>query len=704
MRPDLSGWVLVVARLDRRDRYHTPCLLVSRRSSPGGTDTISLAVNRKGIIRELIELPNDLTALAWQVWSEAETVPVLRVRPLNPLSRMACMAWRIYLAYRHVPLLPRRRAGLHGAIMLTDLSKAYRLATRLLHPADWEWAEWGDVLEDTDRRLIRRHISQFPSAPRFHIVILGEDGEGGATQLTVESVRHQLYRHVACAIVGAGGEGQGPAGGCVSPPGLDVLMISPSEMEEWLRRFNAQCAQEDWVVLLRPGDRLAEHALYWFAVEGLAHPEAALLYSDDDVLDAQGRRIRPRCKPDWSIAYLRAMDYIGSAVAVRGDALAQAGGLQAEDCIHGVYDVVLRAMEKGEGKGSAVVHIPAVLVHRRDEDGNGRGGKGLRAAPQQRMAAVRRHLQHCGISADVMEIQAGCRRIRYHMPEAPPLVTIIVPTRDAEVLLRRCVESVMTGTRYGPFEVLVVDNGSQDPAACAYLNSLSALGPIRVLRDERAFNYSALNNMAEGHARGEVLCLLNNDTEVISPDWLHEMVGHLLQEKVGVVGAKLLYSDGRVQHAGDVVGVGGTANHLHACLERDEFGYENRAIVAQDLSAVTAACLVTWRSLYRELGGLDEVHLPVTFNDVDYCLRVKEAGYHVIWTPHAELYHHESASRRGAPSKKRRSEAKAERAYLRRRWRHVVVNDPFYNPNFSRARPDFSFSLVSHVKKPWLSQ
>lgn len=303
-----------------------------------------------------------------------------------------------------------------------------------------------------------------------------------------------------------------------------------------------------------------------------------------------------------------------------------------------------------------------------------------------------------------MEFQAGCRRIRYHVPDPPPLVTIIVPTRDAVVLLRRCVESVIAGTRYAQFEVLVVDNGSQDPAARAYLDELSARGPIRVLRDERAFNFSALNNMAEGHARGEVLCLLNNDTEVMSPDWLNEMVGQLLQEKVGVVGAKLYYPDGRIQHAGDVVGVGGVANHLHAYLEQGECGYENRAVVAQDLSAVTAACLVTWRSLYRELGGLDEVHLPVAFNDVDYCLRVREAGYRVVWTPHAELYHHESASRGGRTSRTRRRESKAEAAYMRRRWRHVMINDPFYNPNFNRKRPDFSLSLVSRVKKPWLPQ
>jgi len=215
-----------------------------------------------------------------------------------------------------------------------------------------------------------------------------------------------------------------------------------------------------------------------------------------------------------------------------------------------------------------------------------------------------------------------------------------------------------------------------------------------VLRYDREFNYSAINNLAVREARGEVVLLLNNDTEVITPDWLEEMLGHLHQEGVGAVGAKLLFPYGRVQHAGDAVGPGGCADHLHADIARDDPGYCHRAVVAQEVSAVTGACLMTWRSLYQKLGGLDEKKLPVAFNDVDYCLRVQEAGLRVIFTPHAQLYHRESASR-GQRSPDR------EASVMRRRWKARMRHDPYYNPNLSYRRPDFSLSDLPRVKRPW---
>jgi GT2 family glycosyltransferase len=207
--------------------------------------------------------------------------------------------------------------------------------------------------------------------------------------------------------------------------------------------------------------------------------------------------------------------------------------------------------------------------------------------------------------------------------------------------------------------------------------------------------------MAVREARGDVVCLLNNDTEVISSDWLEEMVGHLVQDMVGIVGAKLYYPSGRVQHGGDLIGVGGVANHAHSFLRRADYGYCNRAVVAQDLSAVTAACLITWRHLYQELGGLDERQLPVAFNDVDYCLRVREAGYRVVWTPHAELYHHESVSRGQDLTPEKKKRAKREVAYMRKRWKKVLLCDPFYNPNLSYERADFSLSHAPLVSRPW---
>jgi GT2 family glycosyltransferase len=268
-------------------------------------------------------------------------------------------------------------------------------------------------------------------------------------------------------------------------------------------------------------------------------------------------------------------------------------------------------------------------------------------------------------------------------------------------LLRGCIESVRAKSSYRAYEIIVVDNQSREPAALEYLRELEHSGQARVLRFDRPFNYSAINNLGARHARGEVLVLLNNDTEVITGDWVEEMLGHLYQEGVGVVGAKLLFGDGRVQHAGDAVGPGGCADHLHVGIPADAGGYCDRAIVAQEVSAVTGACLMTFASLYRRLGGLDARNVPIAFSDVDFCLRVQELGYRVVFTPHARLYHLESASRGKDLTAAQRARTDAAASNMRRRWGRRMRHDPFYNPNLSYQQTDFSLSYAPRVKRPW---
>ncbi len=249
--------------------------------------------------------------------------------------------------------------------------------------------------------------------------------------------------------------------------------------------------------------------------------------------------------------------------------------------------------------------------------------------------------------------------------------------------------------------MLIVDNQSAEAETLAWFDAISADSRVKVIRFDAPFNFSAINNAAARQAQGEVLCLLNNDTQVISPGWLEEMVSRLLQPRVGVVGAKLYYADGRVQHAGDAVGPGGLADHLHSRLPGDAPGYCDRAVLAQALSAVTAACLVTRRDLYERLGGLNEADLAVAFNDVDYCLRVREAGWQVHFTPYAELYHLESVSRGKDDNPEKQARAAAEAAYMRKRWAQVLEHDLFYNPNLNYRRPDFSLGHAPRVETPW---
>src|SRR5690606_9991117 len=269
-----------------------------------------------------------------------------------------------------------------------------------------------------------------------------------------------------------------------------------------------------------------------------------------------------------------------------------------------VPDAYELAVEVGLSGGD-IGHIPAVLWHER--------GQSLAPVPERLSPILARH----GINARAEQDSRGHARVRYQVPQPLPMVSIVIPTRDMLHFLKPCVESVLSKTTWPSFEILIVDNQSSCPDTRAYMGSVEADPRVRVLSYDHQFNFSAINNFAVEQARGDVICLLNNDTEVISPDWLEEMVSRLSQPGVGVVGARLYFSDGRVQHAGDVVGPGGCAHHLFGILEADDPGYMSRAVLPQDLSAVTAACLVTPKKLFQSLGGLDAENLKVAFNDVD---------------------------------------------------------------------------------------
>lgn len=556
--------------------------------------------------------------------------PRLSSRPLGWIELGWHRAWRAFWTWRVIGASQRRECGLTWRRMLSDLAGAYRIASRFRGVSYVEWVDAVDCLDESNRSSIKRQVSTWHAQPHFQIAELGVRDDQQRTR-ALASLDRQLYRNFSLG---------GNVGG----------------------------ADNVWLILLGPGDQLSEHALYWFANEARWHPDAVMIYTDDDEVEA-GRRCRPRFKPDWSLTHLRATDYIGRAVALNARAVAEAGGLLPQNLAGDTWELLLRVGERARDK---VRHIPAVLLHR--------------DAEQEKLA------------------RPLCRRIRFDLPAIPPLVSIIIPTRDAVGLLRRCVESLLEKTTYPRFEIVVVDNGSRDPAALDYLAEIAARPGIRVLGFDQPFNYSAINNFAVREACGDVVCLLNNDTEVISPDWLEEMVGHLLQDKVGVVGAKLYYPDGRVQHAGDVVGAGGCANHLHSFIGRDDPGYCNRAIVAQELSAMTAACMVTWRDLYLQLGGLNERWLPVAFNDVDYCLRVRKAGHRVVFTPHAELFHHESVSRGKERGWRKALRSWREVRYMRWKWRQELRRDPFYNPNFTHFRSDFVLGPAPDVKRPWLDE
>jgi GT2 family glycosyltransferase len=456
----------------------------------------------------------------------------------------------------------------------------------------------------------------------------------------------------------------------------------------------------DFVALLDHDDQLAPHALFAVAKALQQRPAAQIVYSDEDKLDAHGRRCHPFFKPDWSPELLRAQNYVSHLGVYRRALLQAVGGFRAGFDGSQDYDLLLRCVARVADPAD-IVHLPQVLYHWRMAEGSTAAGHD---AKPQATEAARRALQEAaereagqGPVPRVSVVAPGVYRHRWQLPDPAPRVSLIVPTRDGLDVLRQCVDSLLAHTTYRPLELLVVDNQSREPQTLHYLAALPALAAqhgvdARVLPFDAPFNFSAINNHAAAQARGSVLGLLNNDIEVMHGDWLHEMVSHALRPGIGCVGAKLHYPDGTLQHAGVVLGIGGVAGHSHKYFPSDAEGYFSRLRTVHDVSAVTAACLLVRKAIYDEVGGLDADDLHVAFNDVDFCIKVREAGHRNLFTPYAELRHHESKTRGADTTPEKQARFQHEAETMRRRWGALLDADPFYSPHLSRTREDYSIA------------
>jgi GT2 family glycosyltransferase len=338
-------------------------------------------------------------------------------------------------------------------------------------------------------------------------------------------------------------------------------------------------------------------------------------------------------------------------------------------------------------RADQIRHIPKILYHQRDLDTSSSISSATVACQ-----TLQAHFQRLKQPVQVVEAVGGHTRVIYPLPNPPPRVSLIIPTRDKLDLLRGTVEGLLTKTDYPHLEIIILDNGSVEPATLSYFKQLQTDKRVTILRLEMPFNYSQLNNIGVSQASGEVIGLLNNDLEVIHPDWLTEMVSQAMRPDIGAVGAKLYYANDTIQHAGVIVGLGGMAGHGFKYLAREAPGYHFRPWLIQNYSAVTAACLVMRRGIFQEVGGLEEKHLKVAFNDVDLCLRLRERGYRIVWTPYAELYHLESASRGLDNTVKKYFRLRHELNYMKKRWGEVLLADPYYNPNLTREYEDFSLA------------
>jgi GT2 family glycosyltransferase len=598
------------------------------------------------------------------------------------LGRAIDAARKLQVAARTAPVLLRKGGGAWGSI---------RKTWDVVRREGWTGLKIRAVAAAPPGS---RHAAQRLEAPAYQplISILMPTHGARAPWLdqAIVSVRSQLYASwELCLVEDAAAAPQARRiveEHAAADPRIRVLHLADGEAAAALAAALAD-ARGDFIVALGPGDALAADALAWVVDAINRNPDANLVYSDEDEIDAVGRAGNPSYKPDWNPDLFLSCNFASRLGALRTGPAREVGGYRTAYDGAQDYDLALRVI--GGPDERRIAHIPRVLYHRRRASEAEARSPGAGADDAGRRA-IEDHLRRSGIAAEVMPAPdaPGCYRVRYALPEKPPGVTLIIPTRNGGALLETCIESILDRTDYPDLRLLIVDNGSDSPGTLDYLRELSARGRARVLRDDQPFNYSRLNNRAAQLAETPVIGLLNDDVEVVHADWLREMVSHAVRPGVGAVGARLWYPEGTLQHGGIVLGVGGVAGVAHKHLRRGEPGHMHRAVLVQNYSAVTGACLIVQRSIYEEVGGLDE-GLAVAFNDVDFCLRLRAKGYRNVWTPYAELIHHESVSRGREDTVEKRRRFLQEIVAMKQRWGDLLLEDPAYNPNLTLDREDF---------------
>ncbi|OOG51129.1 hypothetical protein B0E50_02515 [Rhodanobacter sp. C01] len=566
-----------------------------------------------------------------------------------------------------------------------------------------QWLRKYDVVAPEDIERARHEVADWEHKPVVSVLVPVYNSPRKWLRRCIESVQAQAYPYWELCL----------ANDASTMPHVSHILDEYAAADQRIRVVHRpvnghisatsnsalDLAGGEFIALLDHDDELHPLALFEVVKSLQAHPSRKLIYTDEDKIDAQGRRYDPYMKPEWNYDLLLSQNCISHLGVYQRQLVLDVGGFRLGYEGSQDWDLALRCIERLGPE--EIGHVPHVLYHWRAIPGSTAVGVDQKSyARGAGIRSIEEHLQRIGVEASVKEGDAGHGHlhIRYALPTPQPKVSLIIPTRDGLHLLKRCVDSILSLTRYENYEVVIVDNQSCESETLEYLAQVVADPRVRVLPYDLPFNYSALNNFAVRQTSGELVALVNNDIEVISPDWLLEMAGHAMRPAIGAVGAMLYYPSNRIQHAGVVLGVGGVASHSYCDRPRGYNGQMGRARIAQSLSAVTAACLMIRRSVFEEAGGLNE-SLRVAFNDVDFCLRVRRLGYRNLWTPFAELYHHESATRgyEDSPEKQARFAGEVER--MRTIWGDELTTDPAYSPNLTLTGAPFELAFPPRTER-----
>ena len=566
-----------------------------------------------------------------------------------------------------------------------------RLCERM-EPEEVPYGPWFEKHKPSAEELERQRKKKWKNPPLISVAVPAYRTPPGFLEQMILSVKEQTYPHWELCIVNASrGE-----------DGMEQVLGRYAGGDERIRVKNLEenlgiagntnealvMARGEFVGLLDHDDLLAPQALFRIAEALTADPQADAVYTDEDKVTTDlSEHFQPHFKPDFNLDLLRSNNYITHFFVVRTRLAREAGGFRKEFDGAQDYDFIFRCTEEAK----KVLHVPEVLYHWRTHKASTADNPASKMyAFEAGKRAIEAHLARCGQEGTVsLRKDLGFYRVEYPV-QGEPLVSILIPNRDQKETLEKCLNSIWEKSTYNNYEILIVENNSSSPEIFNYYREIEKRPGVQILTWKEGFNYSAINNFGEKSAAGDYLLFLNNDVEVINPRWIEELLGNCQRKEVGIVGAKLYYPDDTIQHAGTVIGIGGIAGHAFLNMPRSRTGYLHKASLQMDLSAVTAACMMMKRQVFKQLGGFEE-RLSVAFNDVDLCLRTVQAGYLVVYNPEVELYHYESKSRGAEDSEEKVRRFQEEIEFMRCRWMDLLKKgDPYYNRNLTLSKWNYS--------------
>ena len=566
--------------------------------------------------------------------------------------------------------------------------------TERFQKSDIDYKEWYENQKVSQEELEKQKKKVFVYAPKISILVPVYNTPQVFLKQMIQSVRKQTYANWELCIANANPDNEEVKQILEICTKKDdrIKVVNVPENEGIAQNTNRalDIATGEFIGLLDHDDLLEENALYEIVSCLNEKKETDVLYTDEDKVTTDlDEYFSPNFKPDFNLDMLRANNYICHFFIAKKELVEKVGGFRAEYNGAQDYDLILRCTEQAQN----VAHIAKILYHWRvHKESTADNPLSKMYAYEAGKKAIEAHLARCHTDGEVLQTDnLGFYRVKYPV-KGKPLVSILIPNKDQVDTLDKCLRSIEERTDYDNYEIIIIENNSTEQKTFDYYNQICN-DKIRVVYWKKEFNYSAINNFGVDQAKGEYLLLLNNDMEVISRDWMSELLGHCQRPEVGAVGARLYYPDDTVQHAGIIIGIGGVAGSVFVGMKRGYTGYMHRAAIQQDLSAVTAACMMIKRPVFEEAGRLEE-QLKVAFNDVDLCLKIRKNGYLIVYDPYVELYHYESKTRGAEDTKEKVRRFQSEIEYMRCHWIDILKNgDPAYNPNLTLKKWDYSLKV-----------